>query len=75
MAARTPSAALLEPLAAAHPQLYAVDYVLPEYVAARPYGGERRQVCGGYPDGEGRVLLPEGLSGVDRRAESRVQKR
>ena len=47
------------------PEFDAVDNVLPEHIAARADGGHGIEIGVGHPDGEGGVLLEQGLSAVD----------
>ena len=51
------------------PNLYAVNDVLPQDIAARTYCRQGREVGTGYPYGEGGILLSESLACVHRLAE------
>lgn len=55
----------LETFATVKPDLDRVDDVLPKDIAAWANRGEGTEKCGGNPDGEGGVLLPETLAGFD----------
>ena len=55
----------LQMMSAILPEFDAVDNVLPEHIAARADGGHGIEIGVGHPDGEGGVLLEQGLPAVD----------